>query len=449
MSSISTLRLLVLGAGSDASGLHDALDSKENWEVLSGEADHADVDVVVLGADGDVDTRWLSTFKESNPECLVLVSRARVADAESWKEVRELADDLFDSNEELIERIPFITKRLSVRDARRQQFEAIFEHAVDAIIIIDRKGLIQRFNDAACTVFGYDSEEVMGQNVSILMPNTYARNHDRYIGNYLSTGKRKVMGIGREVEGKRKGGEVFPMELALSEFKSEGELFFAGFVRDISERRKLENAVLKTSEHERRRVGQDLHDGLGQMLTGISLISGNLAHRLALEDHDMAEDLSEVTELVRDADRMSRNIARGLVPVELDGEGLSTAIERLCQNARKFFSVECTFQEEGGAYTPDSGAASNLYRIAQECISNAVKHGRATQVDVSLRQKKDRVILQVQDNGVGFPETLSDDRGMGVDIMGYRARVINARLSIERREEGGTIITCVLSSSHS
>lgn len=247
----------------------------------------------------------------------------------------------------------------------------------------------------------------------------------------------------------RKSGEVFPIELALSEFKSEGALFFAGFVRDISEHRKLENAVLKTSEHERRRVRQDLHDGLGQMLTGISLISGNLARRLFLEEHPMAEDLSEVTELVRDADRMSRNIARGLVPVELDGEGLPTAIDLLCQNARKFFSVECTFSEERGAYTPDSGAASNLYRIAQECISNAVKHGRATRIDVSLRQKGDKVILQIQDNGVDFPETLSEDRGMGVDIMSYRARVINARLSIERRDEGGTIITCVLSSARS
>lgn len=92
------------------------------------------------------------------------------------------------------ERIPFITKRLSVRDARRQKFEAIYEHAVDAIIIIDRKGLIQRFNVAAHDVFGYSMEEVEGKNVSMRMPNAYARNHDRYIGNYLRTGKRKGVG---------------------------------------------------------------------------------------------------------------------------------------------------------------------------------------------------------------------------------------------------------------
>jgi signal transduction histidine kinase len=236
------------------------------------------------------------------------------------------------------------------------------------------------------------------------------------------------------------------MELSLSEFRSEGELFFAGFVRDITERRKLEHEILRTSEHERRRVGQDLHDGLGQMLTGISLIAGNLTRRLTLEDHDLADDLAEVTELVREADRMSRNIARGLVPVELDGEGLSAAIDSLCANARKFFSVECHFVEAGKPKVTDTGAASNLYRIAQECISNAVKHGRATRIDVLLKADGPDLILEVKDNGVGFPDTLSEERGMGVDIMGYRARVINARLSIEHGEEGGTIITCVLSS---
>jgi len=449
MNTSSTLRVLVLGAGKDEAGLKKALNSPAEWEVISGPSDRTDIDIVVLSSQGDLDADWLRSFSADNPECLIIASRALVEDEASWQSVRDEVDDLFNSQSELVERIPFITKRMWSRDARRRQFEAIFEHAVDAIIIINRRGHIVRFNTAAHRVFGYTWEEVHGNNVSMLMPDSHARNHDRYIGNYLRTGKAKVMGIGREVEGQRKGGEVFPMELALSEFESEGELYFAGFVRDISERRKLENAVLKASEHERRRVGQDLHDGLGQMLTGISLISGNLARRLTVEGHEMAEDLAEVTELMRDADRMSRNIARGLVPVELDGEGLAAAIERLCVNAKKFFSVECTFVEEGRPRMADSGAASNLYRIAQECISNAVKHGRATKIDVSLRQLDDGLILQVQDDGVGFPETLSEDRGMGVDIMGHRARVINARLSIERREEGGTIITCVLSSAHS
>jgi len=142
---------------------------------------------------------------------------------------------------------------------------------------------------------------------------------------------------------------------------------------------------------------------------------------------------------------MSRTIARGLVPVELDGEGLPAAIDGLCTNARKFFSVDCRFSQEGMPRIQDSSAVSNLYRIAQEAISNAVKHGRAKRIDVSLRAVGGELVLTVMDDGVGFPHTLTKNRGMGVDIMGYRARVINARLAINRRDEGGTIITCVLS----
>lgn len=442
----SKMSVLVLGGGQYREGLVEKLASRKDWHVSDkAERDH-DFDVVVLVSPEGLDIDWLTDYKHDCPESLVMASRALLEDPLVWGAAKVVVDDLYDSAEELVERLPFIIKRLSVRDARRQQFEAIFDNAVDAIVIIDRRGLIDRFNQAAQQVFGYETGEVRGKNVSMLMPEHYSRNHDRYISNYLRTGKRKVMGIGREVEGMRKNGEVFPMELALSEFKSEGQLFFAGFVRDITDRRRLEHEILRTSEHERRRVGQDLHDGLGQMLTGISLISGNLARRLTLEDHDLADDMSEVTELMRDADRMSRNIARGLVPVELDGEGLAAAIEGLCANARKFFSVECRFVEQGKPLLRDSGAVSNLYRIAQECISNAVKHGRATRIDVSLKADGNDLTLEVADNGVGFPETLSEERGMGVDIMGYRARVINAHLSIERREEGGTIITCVLSS---
>ena len=443
---LDSLRLLVVGGQELADRVYDAVSVHEDWVVERNVNPEATYDVLLICDMERVDADWLSKFVADHPESLRIAAKELSDREDDWARIGRHVDDLFTSVAELSDRLPFIAKRLRVRDASRRQFMAIFENAVDAIIIINREGRIRQFNQAAERVFGYSAEEVQGQNVSMLMPQGYARNHDKYIGNYLRTGRRKVMGIGREVSGKRKDGQVFPMELALSEFRSEGALYFAGIVRDISERRKLEHEILRTSEHERRRVGQDLHDGLGQMLTGISLIAGNLTRRLAMEDHPMAEDMSEITELIRDADRMSRNIARGLVPVELDGEGLAAAISALCDNAEKFFSVKCTFTEEGNPRVSDGGAASNLYRIAQECISNAVKHGRASNIDVFLASRDGGLELSVKDDGIGFPEELSKERGMGVDIMGYRARVINARLTIDRVVEGGTIITCVLSS---
>jgi len=439
------LHVVVLGHGPDGASLAQLFSSGKDWDVSDRVTSDRLVDVIILAGTKNLDSSQIDLYKQQHPEVLVLASRSLTQDQVCWEEVGEFVDDLFDSPNELMERLPFLLKRVALRNARRQQFEAVFLNAVDAIIIINRSGRIIRVNKAAEAVFQYNAAELWGKNVSMLMPESYARNHDGYIRNYLQTGVKKVLGIGREVEGQRKNGEVFPMELALSEFQSKGDPFFAGFVRDITERRRLEHEVLRTSEHERRRVGQDLHDGLGQMLTGISLIAGNLAQKLGQEHHLLAEDMAEVVELVRDADRMSRTIARGLVPVELDGEGLPAAIDGLCTNARKFFSVDCRFLQEGRPRIQDSSAVSNLYRIAQEAISNAVKHGRAKRIDVSLRAVGGELVLTVMDDGVGFPHTLTKNRGMGVDIMGYRARVINARLAINRRDEGGTIITCVLS----
>lgn len=436
--------VVVLGHGPDVDVMTGVLSSSREWEVSNHVLEGGLVDVIVIAGEDGTDSSQIMAYKDQHPELLILSSRSMLHGGRLWPGLEAHVDDLFDSPEELMERLPFLLKRISLRKARRQQFEAIFDNAVDAIVIINHSGIITRFNKAAEKVFQYEYAEVKGRNVSMLMPESYARNHDSYISNYLETGIKKVLGIGREVEGQRKNGDVFPMELALSEFSSEGKPHFAGFVRDISERRKLEHEILRTSEHERRRVGQDLHDGLGQMLTGISLIAGNLARRLTMQSHALADDLTEVVELIRDADRMTRTIARGLVPVELDGEGLSAAIEGLCVNARKLFSVDCRFVQEGVPSIRDSSAVSNFYRIAQESISNAVKHGRATRIDVALVEAGRTLTLSITDNGVGFPETLGPDRGMGVDIMGYRARVINARLSIYRRTEGGTVVSCVL-----
>lgn len=441
------LSILILGEDDRSTAIHAMLQEEDRCKLARNDLSSHAHNIVLVGESDAVDAAWLASLAEDNPESIRMAYRGLQDDSESWSDLEPHIDDLYDSPGELKARLPFITKRLALRESRRDQFMAIFEHAVDAIIIINRMGHIKRFNRAAQRIFGYSNEDVLNKNVSTLMPDSYARNHDSYIRNYLTTGKRKIIGIGREVQGLRKNGEVFPMELAVSEFESEGQHFFAGIVRDISERRRLENEILRTSERERRRVGQDLHDGLGQMLTGIGLISGNLTRRLMEENHDLADEMSEITELMREADRLSRNIARGLVPVEMAGEGMNAALSQLCENAQRLFSIECTYSSSGETELSDAGAATNLYRIAQECVSNAVKHGRASQVDVQLVRTQDGDLqLTVSDNGVGFPEELSVDRGMGVDIMHHRARVINAQLSITDGEEGGTVITCTLSS---
>jgi len=337
-----------------------------------------------------------------------------------------------------------VRERSSVLESEART-RAILETTVDGIITIGEDGCIESFNAAAERIFGYDAEAVIGENVRILMPAPYRQEHDGYLQNYLETGHRKIIGIGREVLGLRKDGTVFPMDLGVSELKLADRRIFTGVIRDISERLSLEQEILRISEQERRRIGQDLHDGLGQMLTGIGLIAQNLARRLDAQDNPDADEVGEITALIREADQQARGLARGLIPVDLEATGLSAALRRLAVNAGRLFDIQCTVEEVGAVLIDDNIVATHLYRIAQEAVSNAVKHGRAGHVRISLASGDRQVRLRIHDDGVGFPQHLDEERrGMGVRIMHYRARVIGATLEIVAGVDGGTTVTCTL-----
>ncbi len=322
---------------------------------------------------------------------------------------------------------------------------AILSTTVDGIITIDERGCIESFNAAAERIFGYTAEEVIGKNVRVLMPSPYREEHDGYIENYHRTGRRKIIGIGREIIGQRKNGEIFPMDLAVSEVRLNGRRIYSGIVRDISSRRQMEREILRISDQERRRIGQDLHDGLGQMLTGIGLISQSLARQMEKKGLEEARQVQEIAELIQEADQYARSLTRGLTPVELDAGGLMTALRRLASNAERLFGIRCDLVAEEEVPVHDNSVATHLYRIAQEAVSNAVKHGKATHVTIHMERENDEVILRVVDDGVGFPEMLDEEkRGMGVHIMRYRARIMGAKLDIRRRESGGTEIRCQL-----
>lgn len=360
------------------------------------------------------------------------------------KRLDDRIDDIIFDLEELEDRIPFILQRIEIRETSQKQYRAIFETIVDGIVTIDERGKITAFNSAAESIFGYTSVEIIGRSISMLMPQPYSAEHASYVQEYLQTGERHVIGIGREVVGVRKNGDSFPMELAVSEVRSEGRMLFTGVVRDITERRALEHEILRISDQERRRIGHDLHDGLGQMLTGIGLIAQNLTHRLENEESECADDMLEITELIKEADRSARSLSRGMVPVELGELGLSNALQSLVRNAEKLFGISCSLENTGNIPIRDISAATNLYRIVQEAVSNAVKHGKSSHVHVVLSSRERRIHLTVRDDGIGFPDKLPADRGMGIRIMKYRARVLGATLEINKGARGGTVVSCIL-----
>lgn len=334
-----------------------------------------------------------------------------------------------------------IEQKLRVSEAR---VRAILSTTVDAIITIDERGSIRSFNQAAEQLFLFESSEVIGKNVSMLMPQPYKREHDGYIDNYHSTGVKKIIGIGREVTGQRKDGTMFPMYLAVSEVNANEEKFFTGIVRDITEQRRLEQEVLRISEHERRRIGQDLHDGLGQMLTGISLINKSIASTLQDQNHSLANESHEITKMIREADEYARNLSRTLIPVELESNGLKAAIRRMADNAEKLFNIKCTLVDFVDIHFDDPTSLSHLYRIVQEATSNAVKHGNASKVIIKMVVDMDKLVLSIEDDGTGFSSEWDQGKGLGVRIMQFRSNLIGANLRIIESEMGGAAIIITL-----
>lgn len=328
---------------------------------------------------------------------------------------------------------------------------AVLETTVDGVITINTRGNIQSFNTAAERIFGYTAAEVIGSNVKVLMPEPYRTEHDDYLRSYQETGHRRIIGIGREVTGRRKDGSTFPLDLAVSEVDLGGRILYTGILRDITERRRLEMEVLRISDAERRRIGQDLHDGLGQQLTGIGLIARSLARHLGRENHPAAATAEDVTALLQEADELARSLARGLVPVELGANGLSSALTRLAVNAERMFGFSCVFESGVESYNllRDPEAATHLFRIAQEAVSNAARHGQPSHVHISLVASDERLRLRVSDDGTGLKSTAIDAAhegpgGMGLHIMHYRARIIGGSLEVRPGSGGGTVVTFTL-----
>jgi two-component system, LuxR family, sensor kinase FixL len=326
-----------------------------------------------------------------------------------------------------------------------ERLRAILETAVEGIITIDARGTIESLNPAAERLFGYAAVELIGKNVRVLMPSPYRQEHDGYLANYMRTGHARIIGIGREVVGQRKDGTVFPMDLAVSEVKLQDRRLFTGFVRDITERKRMEQEILEISNREQRRIGQDLHDGLGQELAGIQIMAEVLEHDLTKKSKRDATQAGKIAGHVRRTISHTRMLARGLSPVEVEANGLMSALGELSKSASALLRIDCRFHCPKPVLVKDNATATHLYRIAQEAINNAVKHGRATQVNIELLIKGKLRRLEVTDNGTGFRKAKAGHSGMGLRIMKYRADVIGGTLAVLPVEGGGTVVTCEFS----
>jgi PAS domain S-box-containing protein len=222
-------------------------------------------------------------------------------------------------------------------------------------------------------------------------------------------------------------------------------LFLQGVMLDITERKELERAIVEVSSREQTRIGLDLHDSLCQRLAGIAFMWKTVADKVAARQLPENNQVGEIGQLITAAIDEARGLAQGLCPVELENNDLGMALKELGSSVERLFAVSCTVRCQRAVRLADKAVALHLYRIAQEAVSNAIRHGKATHVRIDFVLKKRKHTLWIRDNGVGFPGEEHCKRGTGIRSMRYRAQIIGAMLTIEREAGGGTRVTCVCS----
>lgn len=324
------------------------------------------------------------------------------------------------------------------------RFAGIINAATDGIITVDQTQTIILFNPAAEQMFGRRAEDMLGQSLDRLIPSRFRHAHSRHVHKFGETGvSNRRMGALGTIFGRRADGTEFPIEASISQLETGGQRLFTVILRNITERKQLEAAVVAAAEGERGRIARDLHDGLGQQLGGALFLSDLLQRDLKKREAAEATRAGQVHDLVVEALQQARELARGLYPVPPEPDGLMTALQNLADRVAHDRKLDCNFDAEMAVLLPDQTLATHLYRIAQEAVNNALKHSEATRIEIRLQPTADGLELSVRDYGKGLPAD-PPAPGLGRQTMRHRADLIGAQLTVQNAPGGGVRVACSL-----
>ena len=338
-----------------------------------------------------------------------------------------------------------VTNQKEMENALRRENEftqAVLNGSGAIFMVLDRDGRIVRFNTAAEALTGYDSSEVMTmRSWDLFVPEEEVKTV-KGVFNRLASGDKPSRTSSTLItkDGSRR--MISWSNTALQDESGKVTYIIHSGI-DVTEAKRLEKQVLDIAEQEQARFGQDLHDGLGQHLAGIEFMSQALEQRLTESGHDAAESVRDIKDLIRNAITQTRDLARGLSPVVLQSKGLEAALRDLASSISKRTGIKCVFKSAARIVVTHEEASIHLYRIAQEAVSNAIKHGKATSITISMRNIAHRLELKIEDNGSGLAPEFEAGKGMGLRGMNYRAGIIGGSLDIGMRP-GATSITCTV-----
>lgn len=344
-----------------------------------------------------------------------------------------------------------ISQRKAVEAALKRESDlnkVLIDHAPIAIGLLAADGTILRVNAAAEKIFGYKLKEVKGRAVwtlPVMGPEEIGPSRRRFQA--LAKGAGKVAAT---LSMRTRSGETRHIETASTAVnKADGSIdFFVTTGTDVTEQRKLEVEVIRVAEQEHIRIGHDLHDGVGQTLTGIAALVEALESRLGGEDQ---KDARRIHELVKTAIEETRRLSHGLSPAAVKNRGLAGGLMLIAETVRENFRRECVCHLDSPAPVIGQESEIHLFRIAQEAVNNAIRHGGATKIRFSLRRKSTtRGILEISDNGSGLPSGKHKKAGdgIGMRVMEHRAHLINGALHIQTLKGGGVRVTCEFPTRH-
>jgi two-component system CheB/CheR fusion protein len=334
-----------------------------------------------------------------------------------------------------------ISQRMRAEETLRQNeaaLEDFFTGAPLGLLWVGADGCILRVNRAQLELMGCAEEEVLGRSIAGFLADPDAADAlDRLEKKETLNTRRALL--------RRKDGSTRHVLIDANGLWAQGRLVHSRwFVRDITTRIKLQAELLQIGERERQRIGHDLHDGLGQQLHGLSYLAELLEKSLREDASPHAAQIHRLNRYLSEALELTRGIAHGLQPVKAVPEGLMLALRELAGRTRRVYRVDCRFTCRKPVPIHRQSAATHLYRIAQEAVNNAIKHGKSTRIRIMLAATPQQIILGIRDNGGGIRDRAKRSQGMGLHVMQYRADAIGGSLVVQNLPERGTEAVCTV-----
>lgn len=332
-----------------------------------------------------------------------------------------------------------IQEKLQAEALLKERFLELFENANDIVFTHDLTGRLTSINSTGELLLQRKRDELLSANLLDLVAPDQRPAASRWLEQVLNGAEVPVT----EWDFITPAGQRIKLEINSRMIVQNGkQIEVEGVGRDVTERKRLEQEILEISNKEQQRIGHDLHDGVCQQLAAIAYRIHGLARRLQDKAPPESAEAECISDLVSESLNQTRGVARGLFPVRLEENGLASALEELAAIASNRFKINCRFASEGPTPVIENSVALHVYYIAQEAVLNAAKHSQAEKITIRLARADDRLILTVQDDGLGFQPAEAHHAGMGIAIMGYRARVIGANLDLKTTPGHGTELTC-------